>query len=105
MGGSRRRLRLCVARPPGVEDIASIAGLGLPLLVKDSLLDWCSALVGRPLRRAPRVNRRLRALRIPVVLRATLMANVRRQAFCLLHGRLLDERLRIAVQVSRLGHR
>jgi hypothetical protein len=49
------------------------------------------------------VNGRLKALRILVLLRATLMANTRRQGFGLLHSRLLDKRLRLAVQVPRLG--
>jgi hypothetical protein len=33
------------------------------------------------------------------------MANAGRRALGLLHGRLLDERLRLAVQVPRLGRR
>jgi hypothetical protein len=40
-----------------------------------------------------------------VVPRTTLLAYAGRQAFGLFHGRLLDERLRLAVQVSRLGRR
>jgi hypothetical protein len=98
-----RRPRLCVAHPPGVDDIASVAVLSPPSCVKDPLLNWRLTLVGGPLRRATCANRRLRAPRIPVVLRATLMVNARRRAFGLLGGRLLDERLRLAVQVPCLG--
>jgi hypothetical protein len=43
-----------------------------------------------------------RALHAPVVPRAPLLADAGRRAFGLLNGRLLDERLRLAVQVSRL---
>jgi hypothetical protein len=52
--------------------------------------------------RRPRVPM-LRGLARPVVPRAPLLADARRRAFDLLNGRLLDERLRLAVQVSRLG--
>jgi hypothetical protein len=43
------------------------------------------------------------ALRAPVAPRAPLLTDARRRAFGLLNGRLLDERLRLAVQVLRLG--
>jgi hypothetical protein len=43
-------------------------------------------------------------LRASVVLRVPLLVNAGRGALSLLHGRLLDERLRLAVQVPRLGH-
>jgi hypothetical protein len=33
-----------------------------------------------------------------------MLANAGDRAFDLLHGRLLDERLRLAVQVLRFGH-
>jgi hypothetical protein len=42
-------------------------------------------------------------LRTPIVPRAPLLTDAGRRAFGLLNGRLLDERLRLAVQVSRLG--
>jgi hypothetical protein len=45
----------------------------------------------------------LGALRAPVVPRAPLLADAGRRAFVLLNGRLLDERLRLAVLVPRLG--
>jgi hypothetical protein len=45
----------------------------------------------------------LQTLRAAVVPRTALLANAGRRAFVLLHGRLLDERLRLAVQVLRLG--
>jgi hypothetical protein len=44
-------------------------------------------------------------LRAPIVLRTPRLADVGRRAFSLLDGRLLDERLRLAVQVLRLGRR
>jgi hypothetical protein len=49
-----------------------------------------------------RVHRGLEALRTPIVLRAPLLADAGRRAFGLLDGRLLDECLRLAVQVPRL---
>jgi hypothetical protein len=42
-------------------------------------------------------------LRTTIVPRTTLLANAGRRAFDLLHNRLLDERLHLAVQVLRLG--
>jgi hypothetical protein len=42
----------------------------------------------------------LRALVVP---RAPLLTDAGRRAFSMLNGRLLDERLRLAVLVSRLG--
>jgi hypothetical protein len=50
------------------------------------------------------VNRGLGPLRAPIILRVTLLSDAGRRALGLLDGRLLDERLRLAVQVSRLGH-
>jgi hypothetical protein len=99
---ARRRPFLRVARPPGVDDIASIAILGLPARVKDPLLDQCAPLVGGTFCCASRVYRWFGALRAPVVPRAPLLADAGRRAFDLLDGRLLDERLRLAVQVPRL---
>jgi hypothetical protein len=43
------------------------------------------------------------ALRAPIVPRVPLLADVGRRALGLLDGRLLDELLHLAVQVSRLG--
>jgi hypothetical protein len=100
-----RRLRLCVARPPGIHDVVSVAVLGQPARVKDPLPDRCAPWVGGAFRRATRVYRRFRALCAPVVPRAPLLTDVGRRAFGLLNGRLLDERLRLVVQVPRLGRR
>jgi hypothetical protein len=94
---------LCVARPPGVDDVASVAVLGLPAHVEDLLLDRRAPWVGGTFRCASRVYRWLGALRAPVVPRAPLLADAGRRALGLLNGRLLDERLRLAVQVPRLG--
>jgi hypothetical protein len=44
-------------------------------------------------------------LRAPVIPRTPLLADAGRRAFGLLDDRLLDKRLRLAVQVPRLGHR
>jgi hypothetical protein len=44
-------------------------------------------------------------LRTPVVPRAPLLTDAGCRALGLLNGRLLDERLRLAVQVPRLGRR
>jgi hypothetical protein len=41
-------------------------------------------------------------LRAPIASRVPLLADAGRRAFGLLDGRLLDERLRLAVQVPRL---
>jgi hypothetical protein len=98
-----RRPCLRVARPPGVDDVASVTVLGLPARVKDSLPDRRAPWVGGPLCRAARVYRRFGALCAPVIPRAPLLADAGRRAFSLLNDRLLDERLRLAVQVSRLG--
>jgi hypothetical protein len=54
-------------------------------------------------RRHSRVYRGLGPLRAPIVPRVTLLSDAGRRALGLLDGRLLDERLRLAVQVSRLG--
>jgi hypothetical protein len=50
-----RRPCLCIARPPGIDDVASVAFLGLPACVKDSLPDRRPALVGGLPRRTARV--------------------------------------------------
>jgi hypothetical protein len=99
---TRLRPRLRVARPPGIDDIASVTILGLPACVEDPLLDRCAPWVGGAFRCASRVYRWFGALRAPVVPRAPLLTDAGRRAFGLLNGRLLDERLRLAVQVPRL---
>jgi hypothetical protein len=45
------------------------------------------------------------ALHASIVARAALLANAGRRALGLLHGHLLDERLRVTVQVFCLGRR
>jgi hypothetical protein len=98
-----RRPRLRVARPPGVDDVAGVAILGLPARVKDPLLDRRAPLVGGTFRCASRMYRWLGALRAPVVLRAPMLTDARRRAFGLLNGRLLDERLRSRCRFRALG--
>jgi hypothetical protein len=82
-----------------------IAVLVLPARIKDPLPDQRSALVGRLPHRAACVDGRLLALGAAVILRAALLAYAGCRAFGHLHGRLLDESLRLAVQVSRFGRR
>jgi hypothetical protein len=77
--------------------------LGLPARVDDLLLDRRVPWVGGAFRCASRMYRWFGALRAPVVPRAPLLTDTGRRAFGLLNGRLLDERLRLAVQVLRLG--
>jgi hypothetical protein len=55
------------------------------------------------LRRPSRVYRGLGPLRAPIVPRVTLLSDAGRRDLGLLNGRLLDERLRLAVQVLCLG--
>jgi hypothetical protein len=76
--------RLRVARPPGVDDVASVTVLGLPTRVKDPLPDRRAPWVGGPLRRAARVHRSLGALRAPVFQRAPLLTNAGCRAIGLL---------------------
>jgi hypothetical protein len=95
-----RHPRFRVARPPGVDDIASVTVLGLPAHVKDPLPNWRAPWVGGAFRRGSRVYRWFGALRAPVVPRAPLLTDAGRRSLGLLNGRLLDERLRLAVQVS-----
>jgi hypothetical protein len=94
-----------IALSASVDDIMSVTILGLPARVMDPLPGRRSALVGRLPCCAPCVNGRFWALSTAVVPRATLMAYAGRRALGLFHGHLLDERLRLAMQVSRLGHR
>jgi hypothetical protein len=102
---AHHRLCLRVARSAGIDDVACVAVQGLSARIKDSHPDRRSTLVGRLPRHTACVNRRFRALRSTVIPRATLLANAGRQAFGLLHDRLLNERLRLMVQVLRLGRR
>jgi hypothetical protein len=95
--------RLCIARPPGIDDVASVNVLGVPACIKDPLPDQRAPWVGGPFRRATRMHRCFGPLRAPIVPRAPLLTDAGRRAFGLLNSRLLDERLRLAVQVSRLG--
>jgi hypothetical protein len=85
---ARRRPHLCVARPSGVDDVASVTVLGLPARVKDPLPDWRAPWVGGAFRRATRVYRCFGALRAPVIPRAPLLTDAGRRAFGLLNGRL-----------------
>jgi hypothetical protein len=71
--------------------------------VEDPLPDWRSALVGRLSHHAARVNGRFRALGTIVIPHTALLAYAGRRAFGLLHSLLLDKRLCLVVQVSRLG--
>jgi hypothetical protein len=100
-----RRPCLRVARPPGVDDVAGVAISGLPASVEEPLFGRRAPRVGGALRCSARVHRGFGALRAPIVPCAPLLTNAGRRAFGLLDGRLLDERLRLAVQVSRLGCR
>jgi hypothetical protein len=93
------RPRLRIAHPAGIDDVAGVTILGLSARVKDLLPDRHSTLVGRLPRRTACVNRRFRTLPSAVIPRAALLATAGRQALDLLYGRLVDERLRLAVQV------
>jgi hypothetical protein len=79
--------------------------LGFAARVEEPFLGRHSPRVGGTLSYAARVHRGLGALRTPIVPRAPLLADAGRRAFGLLDVRLLDERLRFAVQVPRLGRR
>jgi hypothetical protein len=77
--------------------------LGLPSRVEEPLLGRRAPRVGGTLRCTTRVHRGLGALCTLIVPCAPLPADAGRRAFGLLDGRLLDKRLRLAVQVLRLG--
>jgi hypothetical protein len=77
--------------------------LGLPARVEEPLFGRRAPRVGGALRRSTRVYREFGALRAPILPFAPLLADAGRRALGLLDGCLLDERLRLAVQVSRLG--
>jgi hypothetical protein len=100
---ARRCPFLRVARPSGVDDVTGVTILGLPARVEEPLLGRRAPRVGGVLRCSTRVYRGFGALRAPIVPRVPLLADAGRRALGLLNGRLLDERLRLAVQVPRLG--
>jgi hypothetical protein len=76
--------------------------VGLYARIKDPLPVRRSSLVGWLPRPNTCVNGRLLSLGAAIVPRAALLAYAGDRAFGLLHGCLLDEHLRLAVQVSRL---
>jgi hypothetical protein len=98
-----RRPRFCVAHSADIDDVAGVAVLCLSARIKDPLPDRRSALVDWLPYRTICVDGYLLALDAAVVPRAALMAYARRRAFGVLHDRLLDKRMCLAVQVSRLG--
>jgi hypothetical protein len=87
----------------GVDDVAGVAVLGLPARVKDSLPDRRSALVGQLPSRAVRMDKHLPTLGGAVISHTAWLAHAGRRALGLLNGRLLDERLCLAVQVPGFG--
>jgi hypothetical protein len=97
------RLCLCVAHSAGVDDAAGVAVLSLSARIKNLFPDRRSTLVGWLPCCAICMNGCLLALRAAVISRATLLAYAGCRAFVLLHGHLLDERLRLVVQVLCLG--
>jgi hypothetical protein len=82
-----------------------IAILGLPARVEEPLFGRRAPRVGGALCCSTRVYRGFGALRAPIVLHLPLLADAGRRALGLLNGGLLDERLRLTVQVPRLGCR
>jgi hypothetical protein len=94
---------LHVARLASVDDVAGVAVLSLSVRVKDPLPDRRSTLVSWSPRRSIYLDGCLLALGAAAIPRAALMAYAGRRAFGLLYSRLLDECMRLAVQVSRLG--
>jgi hypothetical protein len=97
-----RRPCLRLARPPSVDDVAGVAVSCLPARVEEPFPGWRAPRVGGVLRCPSCVYRGLGPLRAPIVPRVTLLSDAGRRALGLLDGRLLDERLRLAVQVSCL---
>jgi hypothetical protein len=93
---------LCITPLPGIYDVAGVTVLSLFARVKDPLPDRRPTLVGRLPRGTARVDGCLLALSAAVVPRAGLMAYAGCRAFSLLHNRLLDEGMRLAVQVACL---
>jgi hypothetical protein len=87
----------------GVDDVASVTVLGLSARVKDPLPDRRAPWVGGAFRRTSRVHRWFGALRTPVVPCAPLLTDAGRRALGLLNDPLLDESLRLTMQVPCLG--
>jgi hypothetical protein len=100
---ARGRPRVRFARPPSVDDIAGITVPCLPARVEEPFFSRCASWVGGALRRSTRVHRGFGPLRAPIPPRVPQLADAGRRALGLLDGRLLDERLRLTVQVPRLG--
>jgi hypothetical protein len=94
-----------VARPPGVNDIAGVAILGLPARVEEPLPSRRAPRVGGALRCTARVYRGLGTLLALIVPRTSLLTDARRRTFGLLDDRLFDDFLRLAVQVPCLRRR
>jgi predicted Co/Zn/Cd cation transporter (cation efflux family) len=99
---ARCRSCLCIVPSVGIYDVVGVAVLSLSTRVNDLLPDRRPALVGRFPCGAAHVDGCLLTLSTAVILHAALMAYVGCRAFDLLHGRLLDDGLRLAVQVTRL---
>jgi hypothetical protein len=89
--------RLRFARPSGVDDIAGVAVPRLPARVEEPIFGRRAPRVGGAFHRSTLVYRGFRALRAPIAPRAPLLADAGRRALGLLDGRLLNERLRLAV--------
>jgi hypothetical protein len=102
---AHRRSRFRVACSASIDDVAGVTVLSLSTRIKDPLPDRRSALVGRLPSRAASMNRRFQAWHTTVIPCTAPLAYAGHRAFSLLHGRLLDERLRFTVQVPHLGHR
>jgi hypothetical protein len=96
-----RHLRIHFARPPSVDDVAGVAVSRLPELVEEPFFNWRASRLGGALRRSTCVHRGFGPLHAPIASRVSLLADVGRRAL----GRLLDEHLRLSVQVPRLGRR
>jgi hypothetical protein len=97
------RSRLRFARPPSIDDVAGITVPRFPARVEEPLFGWRAPRVGGVLRCSTRVYRGFGPLCAPITPCVSLLTDAGRRALGLLDDRLLDERLRLAVQVSRLG--
>jgi hypothetical protein len=100
-----RRSRIRFARLPSIDDVAGVAVPCVPAHVEEPFFSRCASRVDGALRRSTCVHRGLGPLRTPIAPRVRLLADAGRRALGLLDGRLLDERLRLTVQVPRLGCR
>jgi hypothetical protein len=96
------RSRIRFAHSPSVDDVAGIAVPCLPSHVEEPLFSRCAPRIGGALRCSTLVHRGFVPLRAPIAPRVPLLAGAGRRALGLLDGRLLDERLRLAVHVPRL---